>query len=949
MVSLRDTDLSALGWDERFAFPEPNEENKALIEEIRKKETELMRLVNKLETNKDKKQQIDEHLKNAKQELENAEALCRAKEREEELEKHLRALVEREIGHLVQEKTRMEKDHRSLAGRRNTLENQVNKAKQKLEMFRDQMNWDQQTLDAFLDESAHRDEDTMAVIKYAQQDEQRIKSLTLALEKKTLEVNEKHKALDKELTETTSAQIALDKVTENLQRAHQEGRQLIHQWENSIKQMKHRDAEIQQCALQVAQGNQGIRERKATIQEKKHLLEIQRNNNKETECEINQAKRNAARLRQDLAGRESSFRQLQDELNSYKGARDKVTSEVESVMSNISRMKNEIEDNNKRLKQARAYNVALEKKLKDVTQTALSEEERAAQMDQFLKEEELASKELDVLVRQCRDELLHRRDRLQELKTKEKDSVAEISRSKFTISSLTSTQQNLEKDLLRQQVIMGKQDLQINFLSTKLHQLQGAPSSESEGLAVQVAEMVQVLDMKKQMASMLTATLRESEDDIRHLRKEVEKSEAQKGDLTNKVEELMLLGNTSEEELRRTRLRRQDNHVENNIMKMEVKRVRDLLYNKADSMQSLEKRKLQLQKAVKEHEDEIQVRREMLQQQLKNSEQEGQRLSAELNKKLTKIDTMKKRFEVLTFTMAPPEGEEEKSQAYYITKAAQEREELRQKGDELDAQIRRVEQENRALENTTQLFDNSNSAFRQYLNKANESSPEYQENLKLKEQLKAAEKMLRYKKKQISELQQESQDMNETSETLLGEEQEEKDKLSHRQSAITKLSKEIVSQQEKMDRANKQCSKLTKEIRSASNSQTETLEEMDIKLKELKEFSKRVDKMLSEAMEDRPDLRATLEKYFLQANLPLPSLPSSPSSTKTGSSCSSSSFRSPPPPSSVCSSPRTSSLGSPRLKTVELSLDLTGSPPPPSTSKGPGSASSRSSKTLKKP
>ncbi|KAM4552061.1 coiled-coil domain-containing protein 39 [Odontesthes bonariensis] len=955
MSSLIDKVLCDIGWDKGFGIPELNAENRALLQEIHEQEMELMQVNNRLEAKRNKKKDMAKHFKDAKQELENSEALLKAKERDIEVEKHLTALAERESGRLAQQTAKNENELRSSEERKDTIEKKLFKAKQKLEEFRHQMNWDQQTMDVFLEESSQKEEETMAIIKYAKQDEQKIKSLTMAIERKTLEANEKRKAVDKELTETVSAQIALDKTAESLHQAHVESQQLIHQFENSIKQMTQQDAELQQCALQISQGNQNIGERNATITEQKHLLDIMRNNNKESERKVTVANKKAAKLRQDLKEQENLCIRQQNELDGCKCLLDRTTSEVESLTTQISRMKKALLYNNDKLKEARAYNNALEEKLNFVTQTALSEEETAAQMDQILKDEEQAIKELGVQMRDLMGELSRHKDHLLTVEAKEREYVAQVSRSKTTITCLERQLRKLEKNLTKQQRAMNKQDTEVTLLKRKLARLQGdIHSDEKQMLDMKAAELTKDLEEKKKTVKTLTSALKECEVDIRCLRKEMKTSEAQKRDLIDKVEVLMLSCNTSEKEVKQVKLRKQDNMVEHKMIKLGVKRVRDLLYNKADSVLSLEKRKLELQRAMKEKEEEIEVYIKIVSQELKISEQERQKLSAGLNEKLTKVTIMRKRFEVMALSMAPPEGEEEKSQAYYITKAVQEKEELRRKGDDLDAKICKMELETTALENTIQLFDTRSSTFRQSLSKVNKSGPEYQEHLKLQEQLRATEETLKHKKRNVQELQQDLQDMNNTLESLLQEKRVEKDKIAHKQSLIGKLNKEMASLQEKVNRAVKQCSTLTKDIRSAKNVTTETFEELDIKLRELKEFNKSVDKMLSEAVEEDPDLGAVLQSYFQQASLSLPAPPSTPSSRRSStvnsgrsSGRSSASLRGPVSPASSTS--RASGLPSPSLKTVVLGLELPGASPPLTTSRCSASSTSSngSSKKLK--
>nr|XP_061794919.1 coiled-coil domain-containing protein 39-like [Nerophis lumbriciformis] len=877
--------LPETGWEDYYAIPGTNAENKALIEEISKKRKELSHVKSKRENHKDQTRLATEFLKHVKAELENMEALCQAKDREAHLESHLTAVTQREIGHLAQENARMENELRSLAERQSGLENDIFKAKQKLEHFREQMDWDRRAMDSFLEESARKDDDTMAIIKYSQQDEQRIKSLTLAIERTTLEANKKRKVLDMEMTENLSAQIALEKTTEHLRETHRESEKIIQRWENTVQQMKQRDADLQQWALKLAESNQAIRKRNDSLREMKHLHDSQMNDNKEKERKLNAANRQAAKLKQILQEKEKNYMEMQDELKSCKTSLDSTTASVESTKTHISRLKEQIVKNQTKLQQSSAQNSALEEKLTAVTQNASSEKEKAAQMEQFLTDEEQAIKELDVQLRDCRDELFRYKQQVDALKRMEKDSLAQELRSKSTIGSLERELRKQEKYLIRQQKIMSEKDFQIIFLEKKLARLQGVDDSdEKEMFQAKISEMTKTLDERMKLSGEIIDRIDETESEIRYLKKENDKSASEKKTLYHKVEEMKLINNNIEKELKRLSLNKQEQMVEQNIFKLEVKRKRDLLFNKANSVVSLEKRQLNVKKIIQERQEEIRIYNHMLNQELKTTEQERQRISTELNGKMSKIDVMKKHFEVVTFSMTGEDEEDVvKCQARYIAKAALERAELIQHGEHLTGKIRKAEEENKALENSTLLFNISNSQFHTAVNKAKDSSQEYQQKIQMEEQLRLAEDNLKYKRRQVRQLQQQQQELNNTLDALLQAKLAQNQKIQHKQLLISKLNGEIASQQEKIERATKQCSKLSRAIRAWRNTKAETLEEKDVRLRQLKDLNKRLDKMLYDATEDRPDLRSLLEKNFNQANLSFPSPPSTPGSHRSTS------------------------------------------------------------------
>ncbi|XP_006869886.1 PREDICTED: coiled-coil domain-containing protein 39 [Chrysochloris asiatica] len=926
--------LAELQWEDGFAIPVANEENKLLEDQLSVLQTEKRDLQDQLRDYGDRISAMTAHFKNVKQEFAFTQSLCKAREHEIESEEHFKAIAERELGRVKDEIQRLENEIASIREKKNDKENSIFKTTQKLDGLKCQMNWDQQALEAWLEESAHKDSDALTLQKYAQQDDNKIRALTLQLERLTVECNQKKKVLDNELTETLSAQLELDKAAQDFRRIHNERQELIKQWENTIEQMQKRDQDIDNCAMELSRIKQETREKESLVKEKIKFLESEIGNNTEYEKRISAADRKVLKCRTEYQRHETTRNQLKDELDSLKATVNRSSSDLEALRKNISKIKKDFNEETKRLNQIKHQNQNLRRKLKQITEKTMSVEEKATNMEDMLKEEEKSVKEVEVQLNIVKDVLFKKVQELQTETMKEKSVVSEIEGTRSSLKHLNHQLHKLDFETLKQQEIMYSQDFYIQQVERRMSRLKGEINSEEkQALETKIVELKKTLEEKKSTCGLLETQIKKLDNDLYFIKKFNSKICDEKESLKTKINELNLFMDRSEKELRKAKAFKQDLMIDDNFLKLEVKRTREMLHSKAEEVLSLEKRKQQLYTAMEERTEEIKVHKAMLASQIRYVDQERQNISSQFHDRLSKIDKLKNRYEILTVVMLPPEGEEEKTQAYYVIKAAQEKEELQREGDSLDAKINKAEKEIYALENTLQVLNSCNKNYKQSFKKVTPSSEEYELKIQLEEQKRAVDEKYRYKQRQIRELQEDIQSMENTLQVIEHLTNNIKEKILEKKAYSFQLSREIEEQKPKLIRVTKQCSKLTKEVRLMRNTIDEILEEKDIKLREVKQFHKMIDKMLVDVAEENSDVRFILQTYFQQNGLELPTASTKGLSSRSSSQASLSSARS---PRSIAST----SFQAP-IKVLELNL-----PPTPSgahyTSR-PGTASSSSS------
>merc|ERR1711957_77545 len=147
---------------------------------------------------------------------------------------------------------------------------------------------------------------------------------------------------------------------------------------------------------------------------------------------------------------------------------------------------------------------------------------------------------------------------------------------------------------------------------------------------------------------------------------------------------------------------------------------------------------------------------DILLSEFKAAEEERHKVAVELQFRKNRVKNLRIKYEGLVQKNASSTGEVdapgEHSQAYYVIKAAQEKEELQRYGDELDGKIRKSEKELKALINTLDHLKLRNKNYRDKFMQGAEGADLDRKQI-LEDQCRAASENLFRKRRELQQMQ----------------------------------------------------------------------------------------------------------------------------------------------------------------------------------------------------
>ncbi|THD23568.1 Coiled-coil domain-containing protein 39 [Fasciola hepatica] len=827
--------LAELGWDQAYAIPMASEENRALLHKLDELHGRLHEQGNIYATECDKVKQLRDHMHTVKQEIDNTAALCELREQNIQDGEHLHKTVQREHGKMKMEMEKIVRLNDGVRERKSRLENLKFIKKSELEKAMQKTKQDKAGLEEWMRKIEERDEDTMIMKKYIRQDDSRIKELDLEIQNLTDKLREKKTKLDNIFTKTQTNQVALDRACEEARTAYTERDSLIAQWEHVINRMRERDEELRNFAQRLNEMRLMVDEQEITLREREDFLRTQKEITNEAERRLVETVNGIAKHKLELTESEMRRQNFLSELEALKRTVDKMASDLESMRTKISQLKKEKVQKAHKLETLRQQLEDLKERLTYVSQSKLTVEQLANEADAELSADEANYQSLAGQLQHLRDVRFKVTQNFEDMKSKSKLLEQQVEGARASLRMLNSKLVKLDTQLLRQQEMIYKEDFRLQQLEQRVSRMCGEHNEEEKtALEKQVRHLNAELEDRTKTVTALTNELVSLKSEVYRVKREAHTLQERSGQVEDrlKTSELEVEIATREKVKMETIL--QQLLVEQNMMRLQVRRLHGTYQKHANKVFDLETAKQELELTVQERRQEITLHQQMLLSEHRIAFEENSQLRIEFQARRSKIDKLIKRYEILTSLMAPPEGEEVHTQTYYLIRAAQEKEELQRKGDLLDAETRQAEQELIALENTLAVMNGCNQVFQMSYSKLPEDSEEIKLEKELREEHRVLSIKLRYDMDRMSELRQLIKNLTNELIAVQHDMDPYLQQIEELTQELERKNKDIVAQRERLSRAQIRLKKAVAKSEAKQSDQLNLIRS-DIQIRMLKE------------------------------------------------------------------------------------------------------------------
>jgi len=716
-------DLSDLDENEEGDFDQlphfANEENRALHAQLQEKEERALRLGQKVSENENRISVMAEHMKNVESELVHSRAVLAAKSGEMSTEKHFSVLAQKEKHRLTADNKAAEGELMSVQNELNHIHNDMFQINEKMEAFKLRMNWKNEELQQWTLAAKQKEEDQIALERYRRADELKIKALNIELESVSAASKQMAVSLEAEITETKAVQVELDNTASSFKQLHRERVELIAKWDSAVKDVHDRDAQIIAIAKEVEVSKNRAADCAVSIENKRQILNGQLAEEKSLRRDTAKMQRHLEKLRASVLADGESVKQERNEMVLMESELSKLGAENKASSQSIGKLTEQNQQYLRRLEAQRVALAAKQRELESAKQSRSETEKETADLDAVLSEHSTKLAAMTKAENALKRQLIKQQTVIFELGRKQSAIENEVRGTTATTKNLLSKIEELDKRSLKQNESLYSLDFQIQQLERKVSRASGKRTREEQmELNEQIASLTHKLEVQQRHQLDLQAQVNQFGDDLRGAKKEATSTAKKMDVLEAKIREINLENKSIEEEVDGLEGEQQALYVMHDEEKLNVNKVKAVLHDIADQVFDAEKKRLDLELVLQKQLNDMDAIHKLNSTELKNAKTLLHQTKMEYTKCQHKIHTLKAKYETLAARLqSNGDGDDDdesggKSQVYIMIKMAQNKQELTDRGNELDAAIRKSEKELKLLYKSLRHLNHGNQLYR---------------------------------------------------------------------------------------------------------------------------------------------------------------------------------------------------------------------------------------------